>query len=93
MPRLGVVAFFEVLAIVDLAGSCVLRILEESLDSTLLKEEAAELWTELRSTRSLRSRRCATVSLSGSSHDTLNMLENVRPSMKVQQVETMREEI
>lgn len=92
-PRLGVVIFFKVLALVDLAGSCVLRVFEESLDSTLLREGAAELWTELRSSRSLRSRCCATVSLAGSSHDTLNMLENVRPSMEVQQVETIREGI
>jgi len=90
MPRLGVIVFFEVLVLVDLAGSCVLRVLEESLDSALLREEPAELWTELRSSRSLRSRCCATVSLAGSSHDTLNMLESVRPSMKVQQVETIK---
>ncbi len=67
--------------------------LEEALDSTLLREEAAELWTELRSSRSLRSRRCATVSLAGSDHDTLNMLEKVGPSMRMQQVETREEEI
>ena len=93
ITRLGVVVFLEALAFVDLAGSRVLRVLEESLDSTLLREELAELWTELRSSRSLRSRCCATVSLAGSSHDTLNMLENVRPSMEVQQVETIREGI
>jgi len=83
-PRLGVIVCFDVVALVDLAGKCGFRVFEELLDSTLLSDEPAELWTELRSSRSLRSRRCATVSLAGSDHDTLNMLENVRPSMRIQ---------
>jgi hypothetical protein len=93
MPRLGAVDFFELLAWAGFAGTWVFWVLEESLDFTLLIEEPAELWSELRSSRSLRSRCCATVSLAGSSHETSNILEDVGPLMKAKQMNTVREEI